>query len=153
MRAARAILVRREKAPGGGPHAEHVEVVAGHQLREHALRLVGRFTHRQAERQRRRVAGEIAEHAVPLAEIFQVRIDSGSRLPNWVALRLATVSTPTSSDGFSTGSGFRNSVLSSVKIVVLAPMPSASDRIAAIVNAGVLISVRIAYRMSFMTGW
>jgi hypothetical protein len=50
----------------------------------------------------------------------------------------------TSADGFSTGSGLSASALMNVKIAVLAPMPSARERTAAVVNAGALRSARAA---------
>src|SRR5262245_28549085 len=57
----------------------------------------------------------------------------------------------TSSDARSTGSGFRNSVLTSVKIAVFTPIPSASDATAAAVKAGDRRNVRSAKRTSFQS--
>ena len=47
-----------------------------------------------------------------------------------------------------TGKGRRRIAFTTVKIVVLAPIPRASDRIAIALNPGFLISIRTAYRMS-----
>jgi hypothetical protein len=59
-------------------------------------------------------------------------------------LTWSLVYTATSSDGRSTGSGARNAALSSVKIVVFAPTPSAIDRTTTAVNPGFLPIVRRA---------
>ena len=57
-------------------------------------------------------------------------------------LRSSVVKTDTSCDGSSTGSGFSSTAFTSVKIVVFAPMPSASDSAAITVNPGVFASRR-----------
>src|SRR5262249_25364101 len=54
----------------------------------------------------------------------------------------------TSSAGRSTGSGARSAAFRSVKIVVLAPTPRASDSTATAANPGFLRIVRKAYRAS-----
>src|SRR6266403_549074 len=61
---------------------------------------------------------------------------------------VSTVSSSTTREMSFTGRGFRRMALTTVKIVVLAPMPRASDRIATKLNAGFLVSIRIAYRIS-----
>src|SRR6185437_4582166 len=50
--------------------------------------------------------------------------------------------------GVTTGSDFSSTACTSVKIAVVAPMPSASVNIAVIVNPGVRINCRNAYRIS-----
>ena len=54
----------------------------------------------------------------------------------------------TSSSGFLTGMARRSTSLTSAKIAVFAPMPSASDRIATAANPGLSRSRRAAYRRS-----
>jgi hypothetical protein len=65
-------------------------------------------------------------------------------LPNWVVFFASRVETATSSEDRATGSGFRKMVLMRVKIVVLAPIPRASDSTAAAVKPGFLTSMRAA---------
>ena len=57
-------------------------------------------------------------------------------------MRSAVVQTDTSCDGSSTGSGLSSTAFTSVKIVVLAPMPSASESAATMVNPGLFASSR-----------
>ena len=79
------------------------------------------------------------EHLVLVAQVAEVHRrrlqEAEGRLVRW--LRSSVVQTDTSCDGSSTGSGFSSTALTSVKIVVFAPMPSASDSAAIAVNAGV----------------
>ncbi|PYQ78722.1 MAG: hypothetical protein DMG01_10780 [Acidobacteria bacterium] len=56
----------------------------------------------------------------------------------------SSANSATSSDGRDAGIGFRNKVLMTVNIVVLAPMPSASDNTAVTVTTGFLTRVRTA---------
>src|SRR6266853_5713130 len=75
-------------------------------------------------------------------------------MPSLVALAavtrvlVSTVSSSTTRAMSLTGRGFRRMALTTVKMVVLAPIPSASDRIATKLNAGFLVSIRMAYRIS-----
>src|SRR5258708_29620715 len=75
--------------------------------------------------------------------------DSGMMLPNWVVFFVSSVVTATSRADWSTGSGFRNSALITVKTVVLAPTPSARERTAAAVKVGKRTRVRTLELASF----
>src|SRR6266849_1746384 len=61
---------------------------------------------------------------------------------------LSMVSTSTTREMSLTGKGLRRMAFTTVKMVVLAPIPSASDSTATVLNPGFFVSMRPAYRMS-----
>jgi hypothetical protein len=64
-------------------------------------------------------------------------------LPVWTVL-LSRVNISTTCAGSSIASGCRKTALITVKIAVLAPIPSASESTATVVNPGFFTSTRVA---------
>src|SRR5438270_8644515 len=64
-------------------------------------------------------------------------------------LRWSWVSIETRRSGFCTGSGWKKTAFSSVKMLVFAPIPIASVNTATSVNPGVLLRLRTAKRISY----
>ena len=138
------VFLRVEHAADGWLHAEHREEVAGDHLRLDPLRLVV-DAHRGVDQ----AAGTAPQIAARRAAGYPDTSDrSASAVPCCCPYAGPAWYSITSCSGAVTGS-LRSSIWSMrVNIAVLAPMPSASDRIATVAKRGFRRSPRRASRRS-----
>ena len=128
----------REPTPGDRPHAEHRQQIVRRleRLQPNRLACIGRVVDFAAGKRRDRLDALAA-----LLEVEKSGSDAGSR----VVLVLRSVSQTTASASMSfTGAGRSSTVSMTLKIAVLAPIPSAIVSSATTANAGLPTSSRSA---------
>ena len=133
------IVPGRSSRPIAGCHAEDGEVAAGD---EYALAVQRLVVERQV-RAEQDVRGDVGEHLMVLLQVAEHRVaEDVVAVPGLVAGLRAGLRPRrrrfTSSCGAGTGSGRSSIWLNNEKIAALAPMPSASERIATEVTNGAL---------------
>ena len=142
--AGRGLVGHGEDAAGGGAHAEQLEVVARDQLGGGPLGGV-----RPADVDLGpEAAGDAVEDVVALAVVLEHRVRDRRSIPRLLPECEPRLATITSESGSRTGSRRSSTWSNSVKMAVLAPIPSASEITAIAVKPGERRSERRANRRS-----
>ena len=131
-----------EQSPGGRYGSEHGEIVDRHDVAENAVCRPYRDVAAKAHRLRKpRIRVDAVEGGGALTEVEIIRVRAGAEANS------APAAADVHETGRSTtpGGGWKRSAFATVKTVVLAPMPMASDTVAVIVMIGLRRSSRAAW--------
>ena len=141
VRAGNGVLLRREEASAGGSEAQRRKVIAGHQFAEEAFR---RALLLQCDAARRSEARQRAEDPVARLVVFQLGVGDRKERRGFRSVLRVGRGHRRQFPEFRTGSGFRITVLISVKTVVFAPIPNASVSTTNNTKTGLFRMVRMA---------